>query len=1097
MTSNTLKQNVDEGLEALRVGMQPYVYKKMLDRYGEDWMRFASGTRGERDKENLDAYALLKSILNNWHDIFRYDESLRVKRSYVSIAMEARNCIAHFRGELEHRQALRYLDAIREILTAVGADKQIEVVNSLYDRVIAEVGSTSLVSSQNLGLDEPSSPKQLRPWRTVCEPHTDVLDVRFSDAEFAANLAQVDIGEGSQEYTDPNAFFRITYITEGLRQILSEAILRLSGKGGNSVIGLQTNFGGGKTHAMLALYHLAGLSEAGYSPEDIPDLAEIFSDVGIEELGQVKRVVFVGSSEGVSEAMHREGDRRIDTLWGYIAWRLGGWDAFESIKESEIAGTNPGSKRLIPILRDAAPCMILLDEVVLFARQLRDLKYDAFHAFVQSLTEAATAVDGVVVVGSLPASKAEVGDEQGIDALNRLEKLFGRVQSTWLPADGAETFEIVRSRLFGPLDEEDERARDDTIQAFRKLYRDNKADFPAEVQDPKYEEEMRRTYPIHPEVLRCFSGTWSTLERFQRTRNVLKIMANVVFTLWSGESSAPLILPSMLPFRDPKVRAALLEPLDKAFAPILQSEVDGDQSLSAKIEASRKRFQEVHAATRAARAVFFATAPLAHTSFGGMTGNALRLACTQPGDQISIFSDALQEMATRAAHLYRDGDSYWYSPIPTLNQLAEVKKQGISSETVDEHIVSILRQEQKNRGGFSRVHASPDSVVDIDDQRSAALVILSPSAVHASDGKSPSHAECLARDTIERRGNALRRYRNSLIFVAADASHIDKVREYVRYELAWQSILEDNEIRPNLTETQIKDAETQAERCRVVSLQGMRWAWVHVLYPIPRTSNVNDSLETSGFAIGLTRITNRGSAKSIPQAVWDKATSDDLVIDDLGPIYLVNALMPIWPQDRQHVEIEEVRNWFASYPYLPRLRDDATLDKALQKLIEEVIGKFAFATTYDNTNDAYKGVVYAKTVSVGDFSSGLLVRRETVQSDRTNPQSDESSDNSRVPTGPTLEPDGPVIIEPVRTPHPKRFVATFSINEERAGLDVAHIMDGILVELTRHSGNKIRISLEVDGSAGADGYPENVVDTVLANLRDMSLKNAKFGFEDE
>ena len=308
---------------------------------------------------------------------------------------------------------------------------------------------------------------------------------------------------------------------------------------------------------MLALHHLAGAVDAGYRPQELAGMAPILEAAGVNKLGRVKQAVFVGTHKGAAEAMHTEGDREIRTLWGYIAWRLGGWEAVDSIADSEAARTNPGSERLIPILRSAAPCLILMDEVVAFARQLRGLEYDAFHAFIQSLTEAAAAVQRVVVVGSLPESGAEVGDEQGMDALRRLEKIFGRVQSAWTPASGIETFEIVRRRLFQPLDEVGEKARDETVRAFRRLYRENRADFPPEVREAAYEEQMRRAYPLHPEVLRRFSGDWSVLDKFQRTRGILKIMANAVYALWSGESNAPLITPAMLPFRDTKVRTAL------------------------------------------------------------------------------------------------------------------------------------------------------------------------------------------------------------------------------------------------------------------------------------------------------------------------------------------------------------------------------------------------------------------------------------------------------------------------------------------------------------------------------------------------------------
>ena len=543
--AHAAKRRIDAGLDALRVGLGPYVAKHMRDRHGNHWRHYASRARGDAAGGELDVYALLKTLLDNWSELFRFDDKIRRARSFISLAMDARNAASHFTGSMDAREALRHLDAMRELLSAVGAKPQVAVLEKLYEEQRAADGSPAAQEERASSLEEPPPPAALRPWREVCEPHPDVLEARFSDAEFAANLAHVDRGEGSEEYTDPAAFFRITYATEGLRRVLISTIARLSGEGGDPVIGLQTNFGGGKTHTMLALYHLAGAADAGYKPEEFHGMVPLFEEAGVATLGQVNRAVFVGTHKGVAEAMHAEGGRTIRTVWGYLAWRLGGWDAFDTIAASEEAGTNPGSERLIPILRNAAPCLILLDEVVAFARQLRDLDYDAFHAFMQSLTEAAAAVPGAVVVGSLPESGFEVGDAQGQDALKRLEKIFGRVQSAWTPASGIETFEIVRRRLFQPLDEAGEKARDETIKAFRRLYHENRADFPPEVREAAYEEQMRRAYPIHPEVLRRFSGDWSVLDKFQRTRGILKIMANAVYGLWSGESTAPLITPAL------------------------------------------------------------------------------------------------------------------------------------------------------------------------------------------------------------------------------------------------------------------------------------------------------------------------------------------------------------------------------------------------------------------------------------------------------------------------------------------------------------------------------------------------------------------------
>ena len=1089
------KGRVERGLEALRVTLAAYVERMMKKRYGGRWRQYASRAGGGRPDGELDVYAQLKTVLDHWRDVFSEDARLRKARSYVSLAMDARNSAAHFAGRMSAREAIRYLDAMRELALATGGGAQVKTIGALYDDQLAEAGGEQAAEPRLPGLDEPRAAGPLRPWREVCQPHPDVLSARFSDAEFAANLALVDQGVGSEEYVDPAAFFRITYATEGLTRVLTSTLERLAGKGGDPVIGLQTNFGGGKTHTMLALHHLAGASEAGYRPEDLAGMTPVFEAAGVGTLGRVRRAVFVGTHKGAAEALHIGDGREIRTLWGYLAWRLGGWKAVESIADSEAARTNPGSERMIPILRGAAPCIILLDEVVAFARQLRGLEYDAFHAFIQSLTEAAAAVDGAVVVGSLPESGAEVGDEQGMHALRRLEKIFGRVQSAWMPASGIETFEIVRRRLFQPLDSAGERVRDQTIRAFRKLYRDNRADFPAEVRERSYAEEMRRAYPLHPDILRRFSGDWSVLEKFQRTRGILKIMADVVYSLWRGESQAPLITPAILPFHDVKVRTALTEPLDRAFGPILQLEVDGELAHTARIEARRPRFMRTRAATRAARSVFFATAPHAGARRGGMTGGELRLACAQPGDQIAIFGEALEELARRSAHLYRDGDSYWYSPQPTLNKLAADRARDLSDRAVDSRIVEVLRDEQRRRSGFPRVHAAPDNLTDIEDRRTTALVILPPSVCHDAGAASESPAIAATQEALERRGSGQRRYRNALVFVAPDATNIDAARQNARRERAWHSILNDADLRDNMTRAQTTDAKAQAQRSREAMKRSVRQAWVHVLHPGPPNTEDNAADAQRGYVIRSTRLINRGGAKGIPAVVWDKISKDGTVIPDMGPQNLARSLEPVWPSNRSHVPISMIRDWFASYVYMPRLRDDTTLERALERLIKDFTEPYVFAASFDEDSGTYTGAIEG-IVRTDVLRKGLLVCRDAVPPvyDSSQTGTGERVDDESGNAGDEQAGAGGTATKSTEKP-PTRFFASVPVDPERAGLEVARIMDALLVELTRSPGSTVRVTLELAGRAGEEGYPKDVVEIVKANARDLEIDGESFGFE--
>jgi predicted AAA+ superfamily ATPase len=245
------------------------------------------------------------------------------------------------------------------------------------------------------------------------------------------------------------AFFGITFLTEGLKRVLLSALQRLSGQGGDPVIGLQTAFGGGKTHTLLAVYHLARHLTEGGNPADLPGLGPLVSGLGTLSWKKPEFAAFVGSSKGTDVSLTLKDGPKLRTLWGYLAWRIAGEAGLELVAEAETARTNPGSELMVEVFRLAGPSVILLDELVMFARQLDDARFEAFLSFIQSLTEAAKMVPGVLIVGSLPESGPEAGGPRGLGALLRLEKVFGRVQSPWLPASGNETYEIRAAETAG------------------------------------------------------------------------------------------------------------------------------------------------------------------------------------------------------------------------------------------------------------------------------------------------------------------------------------------------------------------------------------------------------------------------------------------------------------------------------------------------------------------------------------------------------------------------------------------------------------------------------------------------------------------------
>jgi hypothetical protein len=272
----------------------------------------------------------------------------------------------------------------------------------------------------------------LKPWREIITPHPDVCSGTFAQAEFAADLAQVHRGDALPEYGDAREFFRRTYLTEGLRGLLLNALQRFAGKGGHPVIELQTNFGGGKTHSMLALHHLVG----GVSAANLSGIDVLMADAGVTILPSTRRAVLVGTALSAGQPETAPDGRSLRTLWGRMAYQLGGAEAYAMIEPSDQNGAAPGSDDLVRLFKHVGPCLILIDEWVAYCRQMYGTpglpggSFDANLSFAQALTEAVKATPTALLVASLPQSAIEVGGEGGAQALARLESTFGRLDST-------------------------------------------------------------------------------------------------------------------------------------------------------------------------------------------------------------------------------------------------------------------------------------------------------------------------------------------------------------------------------------------------------------------------------------------------------------------------------------------------------------------------------------------------------------------------------------------------------------------------------------------------------------------------------------------
>jgi hypothetical protein len=1075
------KLRLTKAYDAFTQGAQALVAARMEKQFGRNWRSYASAAKGGPTTGPLDAYGLLKTMIDNWRDVF--SELPRATRNHVSLALDGRNAMAHAVGDVPPLEALRALDAIAEALTALGAKTQAAQVRTLHKEQMSETGGAAPAAAEPAQRDllDQGTVGKLKPWREVAIPHPDVLESRFKQSEFAADLTAVDLGLATEEYQDPTAFYRITFVTEGMRKVLSLAAERLSGEGGEPVVLLQTAFGGGKTHTMLSIMHMA----ASENPRLLPGLEGIIGDGIAAKWKAAKRYVLVGTGLGAKQRLSRENEPPLYTPWGVMGWRLAGQSGLDIVAEAEKQKSAPGSETLVKLLQAAAPCLILFDELVAYARVLDEHDFNHFLNFMQSLTEAAKMVPGVLVVGSLIESEMEAGNQKGIDALGRLSKIFGRVQSGWIPASMNESYEIIRRRLFQELDAEGARSRDATVASFHKLYRDSKTDFPSEVSEAAYKDTLALSYPIHPELFLQLSATWGPLERFQKTRGVLRLMANVVYALWRRDDQAPLILPSSLPLTDERVRASILDPLQGQYASILDAEVEGDQARPQQIEARRTGYGRTQALTRAARAVFVATAPQGGAGNVGITGPRLRLSCATPADQINIFGDALRELSETSAYLYRDGDRYWFATTPTLNRLAAEKAQAYDDRDVDLAIAKLLQDEVKPSGGFSRVHAAADDPTGVEDERGLGLVIFDARSPHSRGGE--SKALLLAADVLERRGSGQRLYRNVLLFVAADEGRLPEAKNAVRKWMAWRDIVKEADGALQLPPAQKSEAARKDSESREAARRAVRNSWTQLIAPAKADSAGPNA--SRGFELHPSPIQNAGD-RSIAEAAYDKARRDDAIAEKLGAKILENRINDLIGV-ADHLSISDLLDWSARYIHMKRVRDETVLARAIEDLVAALDGGYAIAARYDAGSDRFYEVKFNTGVFVDLRAGSLLVKRSRAEKDVL-ATSAASSLHGEGGTATPNPPGQPVVAGPTSRPKPTKFYGTIALDPTRPGPVVAQIAQSVLAELARSSGATIKLRIDIEAE-NPSGFSEDVVEVIRANAE--TLKFGESGFD--
>jgi hypothetical protein len=627
----------------------------------------------------------------------------------------------------------------------------------------------------------------MRNWFDLITPHADIRKGNFDEAVFAADVGDVAEGKAPTDYNDPYLFFKKTYLTDGLTNLLTRVHDKLSGGQGSGVIQIQTPFGGGKTHALVTIYHY--LKHDDKIRELLPASVPTFNGNPPIENPKSKIVnlcviagnhwePLAGKSTPLSPVGRGAGGEGLArrTFWGEVAYQIGGQAGYDAFRDNDEKRISPGKEKLRDFLEAHQPFVLLFDEVLEYINRAFDVRDQMdvslgtqTFSFFQELTEAVAALPRGMLVVTLPSSQLEDFGEQEEEALARLSKIFGRLESIETPVRGEEIYAVIRRRLF-EVETLRNREMRETVHRYFQLYQQHRDDLPPKARDLNYKDKMELAYPFHPDLIDILVEKWSTFSSFQRTRGVLRLLANVIEDLYQQETNIDMILPGDINLEKPGIRQEFLKHIGSEYEGVIASDIAGHEAKSQALDQANRSWK--HLAQRISNAIFCHSFS-ADDSEKGITLPYIKLAVLRSDTIPAMVTEVLQKLGNELWYLNSRGDAHYFSRIPNLNRMILDKKE-LFNQTYETELKAII---QKEVGRKFTVYLWQDSSDAIADNRSLKLVIL-----HPGDNGSQIPA------WIERKGQAFREYQNTLFFALADTAAFAKMREDVKTYLALQEI---------------------------------------------------------------------------------------------------------------------------------------------------------------------------------------------------------------------------------------------------------------------------------------------------------------------
>ena len=1103
---------LDEAIGVYRDAMRPFILRSLRRIQGVQVEERISQSLPDRQAENLrstlDSGVDLESALDvnyfpaiisnryNWRDVF--SQALagdKTTQNELWLINDARNQVSHPGiQDLEDEYTRTHLFHIADVLGKINAPELKKTVEMIRDSLTepadkaADENSVQPALDDEVGIGEQPEQKQqprangnLRPWREVIRPNQDIAQGSFQQAEFMAELQQVHDGRAdTTQYGNPVSFFEHTYITPGIRALLVNSLKRLNAAGGDPVIQTKTGFGGGKTHSLIALYHLVKNADALLNPQPGADsdtaeqIRSILDEAGYtqnpEALGEI--AVLDGTYLAPTDQKKTEAGDPLNTLWGVMAYGLGKQPAYDIIGESARRRIAPGGAQLDELFDYIGPCVLLIDEIVNYIRNAGDAK-DNIYTFVQNLTQSVRRSKDAIMVITLPQSRAEAGGESGAEAMDRLENILARIDAVWEPLAVNETFEVVRRRLFGPVI--DEQSMNQTCETFARMYSNNRREYPQGTAEQNYLERMKSCYPIHPEIFDRLYSDWSSIQNFQRTRGVLRMLSTCVSRLYLGNNPNYMIMPADIPLSDETLADEFIRLQPGNWRPVV-SEVDSNNSRTDNIDKESQRYGEVGgAARRVARTIFLGSAVSGATR--GIDQRQIHLGTVQPGQGVSLYNEALGRMVGDLYYLYDDNNRYFFHAEENLNKVVNDRADALSDKTIDDHIAIKLQEIRNRRGDVILYNGDTSEVLDTDSVR---LVVLPPGVSLPTRSQEIDTAGPEAIKIVNWRGNDRRTRRNTLLFLTAKRDEIRNLRNDVKKYLAWDSILNGITRLPDLTgdRRSLATANIRSGESSVRTAFVRAYCWA--LAPVQRDP------QKAEYEVNTTHIEATDSGEII-ERTFNKLSEEEALVDYITPAVINSTLREyIWDREDvgDHVSINYVWNLLTNNVYMHRLRNKTVLLNCLKQGIEQ--GLFGYATNHDG--EQYNGILIEEPITdshslVDEGNIGLLVRTDAAarQKDQTRTSVDLDSEQIKNET----DEEDPTPCKPTPPRGPRHITARKTIAGDFS-LDEINILRENIIRNLSQDGGEITIGITISARK-ADGFTENITRSVRENSFQLGL----------